>query len=210
MTFVIPDSRRLIWNPRREGSAAAEGADRVGAGPASPAARVSVTRVEMLHLWHFTCTAPSPYPLPEGRGEEPRFVPPPNTGFPLSPAGRGQGEGAARRAFLRQQEQWRAGTCFQQKENSQTFFQTFSMPYTIFTFFFALRFSRPSNLIHTPRSDLQGNRVYNRTIREGAGAWRVCLSVGRLDKSVRQGPEKTGPRSDKGQDGARQGAGDAA
>jgi hypothetical protein len=40
--------------------------------------------------------------------------------------------------------------------------------------------------------------VYNRTIREGAGAWRLCLSVGRLDKSVRQGPEKTGPRLKEG------------
>jgi hypothetical protein len=31
-TFVIPDSRRLIWNPFREGPAAAEGAGRDGLG----------------------------------------------------------------------------------------------------------------------------------------------------------------------------------
>jgi hypothetical protein len=40
--------------------------------------------------------------------------------------------------------------------------------------------------------------MYNRTIREGAGAWRLCLSVGRLDESVRQGPEETGPRLKEG------------
>jgi hypothetical protein len=58
----------------------------------------------MLHLWHFILHRPLTLPSPRGERGRVTLCAVQNTWFPLSPTGRGQGEGAARRAFLRQQE----------------------------------------------------------------------------------------------------------
>jgi hypothetical protein len=146
-----------------------------GAGPASPAVRAPVTRVEMLHLCHFILHRPLTLPSPRGeRGRVTLCAVTEYRGSPL-PSGRGQGEGAARRAFLRQQEQLRAGTTFRLGENPQTFFQAVSIPYAISAFFFGLRFPRAPNLIHSSYRDLWGNRDVQPEHREGAGAWWRAL-----------------------------------
>jgi hypothetical protein len=73
------------------------------------------------------------------------------------------------------------GITFQKFISNESFSQAFSTACQISENFLPEIYPPPPNPADTLRSAFRGTGMYNRTIREGAGAWRACLSVGSLD-----------------------------
>jgi hypothetical protein len=96
--------------------------------------------------------------------------------------------------ILRQQEQLRAGIAFRPEENSRTFFWVFSIAYAISVRQLIPTLQTSSILL---AATFGGTGMYNRNTGKALAPDGEPFG-GQLDKSLRQGPEKTGPRLDKG------------